>query len=99
MADIKSGDYYPFVTPVRRRVRFKMAHDVLTEILQGRITGEYETSLPEDACVVDVCQDLYGEMADAFWVIVSSESFDVVPPGHAVPEIPPVLFKKKEPSE
>ena len=92
MADIKGKSCYPFITPVRRTVRFKMAFAFLTDILQGIIGGVYKTSLPEDAQVVEVCPALYDDIPDGFWVIVASESYEVVPPGQPIPVIPPVVL-------
>jgi len=75
-----------------RRVRFKMSLEVLEQFLKNGHTGFVHSSLPEDTKIIGVCQDLYDEMKEGFWVVAESEEFDLTPTDEPVPEIPPVCL-------
>jgi len=79
----------------RKIAKMRVSLSILTELLRlGADLIEAETNAPEDLEVLNVEQPVEGTYNGWFYVYMTSETYESVPPGQVIPEIEPYQYQK-----
>ncbi len=70
----------------KRMAKVEVSYEMVGALLHGSLR-QANSSLPADAKVIDVGANWEDHNRKTFWIILESESFDIVPTGMPIPII------------